>query len=132
MDSSADWNWEPAYTDPCREDRFFAEWKGPGGERGFTLDPKTFGYGGAMHYYFGTRKIGDPQFRGTGRQTLLLDFPTNNTPEKLTVRLTRRVPGQNGVEFTAAIPTHEKSEGGWQTIRTSCQTVPRCLRQGTL
>jgi hypothetical protein len=117
METQTDWNWVPAYTDPCRDDRFFAEWKGPDGARGFTLDPKTFGYGGAMSYYFGTRKIGDPQFRGTGRKVLLLDYPAANAPEKLTVRLTNRVPGQNPIEFTALVQLPEKGEGAWRTIR---------------
>jgi dienelactone hydrolase len=117
MDAPGDWNWVPAYTDPCREDRFFAQWKGPDGERGFTLDPKTFGYGGAMSYYFGTRKIGDPQFRGMGRKTLLLDYPAANAPEKLTVRLTNRIPPQNQVEFTAVVALPEKGDGAWRTIR---------------
>jgi dienelactone hydrolase len=117
MDAATDWNWVPAYTDPCREDRFFTGWNGPNGESGFTLDPKTFGYGGAMHYYFGTRKIGDPQFRGTDRKILLLDYPSGNTPDKLTVRLTRRLPGQNGVDFSASIPTAEWGDGAWRTLR---------------
>ena len=42
MDTSRDWSWVPAHTDPCREDRFFAGWDGPAGERGSTLDPETF------------------------------------------------------------------------------------------
>jgi hypothetical protein len=117
MDTATDWNWVPAYTDPCRDDRFFAIWKGPNGDRGFTLDPKTFGYGGAMHFYFGTRKIGDPQFRGTDRKTLLLDYPADNAPEKLTVRLTNRIPPQNPVEFTAVVVLPEKGEGAWRTSR---------------
>ena len=87
MDTARDWHWVPAYTDPCRDDRFFADWKGPDGERGFTLDPKTFGSAGQWHFHFGTRKIGDPQFRGAGRKALLLDYPAENAPEKLTVRL---------------------------------------------
>jgi dienelactone hydrolase len=116
IDSFTDWNWVPAYTDPCREDRFFTSWKGPNGERGFTLDPKTFGYAGAMHYYYGTRKIGDPQFHSAGRKTLLLDYLAENTPEKLTVRLIHRVKGQNGSEFSAAIAFKQNDEGAWRTI----------------
>ncbi|MDB5306751.1 MAG: hypothetical protein JWO38_953 [Gemmataceae bacterium] len=116
MDTPTDWNWVPAYTDPCREDRFFAAWAGPSGERGFTLDPKTFNHAGPMTYYFGTRKIGDPQFRGTGRTALLLDHPASNTPEKLTVRLTHRPPGQNPTEFTAVLPP-ATGEGAWRTWR---------------
>src|SRR4029078_9988429 len=41
MDTARDWSWVPAYTDPCREDRFFPDWTGPAGERGLTLDPHT-------------------------------------------------------------------------------------------
>ena len=89
MDTARDWNWVPAYTDPCRDDRFFADWAGPAGERGFTLDPKTFNRAGPMAFHFGTRKVGDPQFRGAGRKALLLDHLAANAPDKLTVRLSR-------------------------------------------
>ena len=94
MDTARDWTWVPAYTDPCREDRFFADWTGPAGERGFTLDPKTFHRAGPMAFYFGTRKLGDPQYRGTGRKALLLDHLAAHAPDKMTVRLSHRPPGQ--------------------------------------
>jgi hypothetical protein len=45
----------------------FREWRGEDGGRGFTLDPQMFPHEGPMGFYFGTQKIGDPQFRGTGR-----------------------------------------------------------------
>jgi dienelactone hydrolase len=114
METSTDWNWVPAYTDPCRDDRFFTEWRGDGGEIGFTLDPKTIGHGGAMPYYFGTRKIGDPQFRGTGRKALLLDHPAANTPDRLTIRLTVRPPGQLPSEFKSTLGPSAGS-GAWRT-----------------
>jgi dienelactone hydrolase len=116
MENSRDWNWVPAYTDPCRDDRFFAEWTGPDGQRGFTLDPKTFGRHGPMTFYFGTRKIGDPQFRGTGRTALLLDHLAANAPKKVTVRLMHRTPGQNPTEFTAVLPA-AIGDGVWRSWR---------------
>ena len=116
MESSRDWSWVPAYTDPCRDDRFFEEWKGPTGERGFTLDRKTFNHAGGMIFHFGTRKIGDPQFHGVGRKTLLLDHLADHSPEKVIVRLLRRVPGQNPVEFTTLLPP-AAGEGPWKTWR---------------
>ncbi len=116
MDTARDWNWVPAYTDPCRDDRFFAAWAGPGGERGFTLDPKTFNRAGPMSFHFGTRKVGDPQFRGAGPKALLLDHWAANAPEKLTFRVTSRTPGRNPTEFTAAAPP-ATGEGEWRTWR---------------
>lgn len=116
MNTSTDWNWVPAYTDPSRDDRFFAEWQGENGQRGFTLDPKTIGHAGAMPYYFGTRKIGDPQFRGTGRKALLLDHLATSTPDTLTIRLTVRVPGQNPTEFKSTLGASQ-GEGPWRTWR---------------
>jgi dienelactone hydrolase len=116
MDTARDWNWVPAYTDPCRDDRFFADWAGPGGERGFTLDPKTFPRAGPMAFYFGTRKIGDPQFGGAGRTALLLDHLAADPPAKVTVRLRHRPPGQNPAEFTAVLPA-ATGDGPWRTWR---------------
>jgi hypothetical protein len=112
----------PAYTDPCRDDRFFAPWIGLGDQRGFTLDPKTFHYGGKMTFYFGTRKIGDPQFRGVDRKTLLIDSLTEHLPESLTIRVLSRMPGQHPVEYVAAVlpPANDAaklpSRDGWTTL----------------
>jgi hypothetical protein len=102
MDTAIDWNWVPAYTDPCNEDAFyFANWEAAGDQRGFTLHPKMFNHQATMHYYFGTRKIGDPQFRGENQSALLLDCWSDGVPEKLTVRLSWREPGTYGEEYTA-------------------------------
>ncbi|MFO0840822.1 MAG: acetylxylan esterase [Gemmataceae bacterium] len=116
MASDRDWNWVPAYTDPCRDDRFFADWAGSGGERGFTLDPKTFNRAGPMSFHFGTRKVGDPQFRGSGKKALLLDHLAEHAPERLTFRVTNRPPGMNSTEFTAAPPA-ATGDGAWRTWR---------------
>lgn len=119
---STDWNWVPAYTDPNREGTtFFSPWEDPSGERGFTLDPAMFPREREAAFYFGTRKIGDPQFNGVGRTVLLLDYLAEQTPESLTVRLSHRLPRQYAVEFTAKVlPTHaggEPSTKGWRTLR---------------
>jgi hypothetical protein len=116
MDTARAWSWVPAYTDPCRDGRFFADWAGPGGERGFTLDAKTFNRAGPMAFHFGTRKVGDPQFLGTGRKALLLDHLAAHAPDKVTVRLLNRAPGQNPVEFTAVLPP-TAGEAAWRTWR---------------
>ncbi len=125
METSRDWNWVPAYTDPNQGDTaFFAPWQGPSGERGFTLDPKMFPHQHQTHYYFGTRKIGDPQFRAAGESALLLDCLADARPEKLTVRVRHRVPGEYSQEFTAAIlpvnadhSVFADAQDGWRTMR---------------
>lgn len=116
MDTAADWAWVPAHTDPCRADRFFADWAGPGGGRGFTLDPKTLNRAGPMPFHFGTRKVGDPQFRGTGRKALLLDHPAGHAPTRVTVRLSHRAAGQDPTEFAATLPP-AAGDGEWRTWR---------------
>jgi hypothetical protein len=116
MDSARDWQWVPAYTDPCRDERFFAAWAGAGGERGFTLDPRTFHHAGPMAFHFGTRKVGDPQFGGAGRAALLLDHLAAHPPDRVTVRLSHRPPGRNPTEFTAVLPM-AGGDGAWRTWR---------------
>ncbi len=102
MDTAVDWNWVPAYTDPNQEDAtFFSAWNGGDGQRGFTLDRKMFDHRGKMHYYFGTRKIGDPQFRGEDRQVLLIDCLAEHLPESLKVRLLWRTPATYGDYYEA-------------------------------
>ena len=71
---------------------------------------------GPMAFYFGTRKVGDPQYRGTGRKALLLDHLAAHAPDKVTVRLSHRLPGQNPTEFTAVLPA-ATGEGAWRTWR---------------
>jgi hypothetical protein len=126
MDTSTDWNWVPAYTDPNQgETAFFAPWQGAGGERGFTLDPKMFNRAQPMSFYSGTRKIGDPQFRGAGDAVLAIDYLAGSSPERLTIRLKHRLPGEYGQEFeAAALPPAEGEAAAnatgdvlWRTLR---------------
>jgi hypothetical protein len=124
MDTAGDWDWVPAYTDPNQEDTaFFTAWTGRDGECGFTLDPKMFHDQGKMHYDFGTRKIGDPQFRGEGQRALLIDCLADNVPESLKVRLLWRAPATSGDHFEAspvfpavgsAVPPRPR--GTWRTL----------------
>jgi hypothetical protein len=46
----------------------------------------------------------------------LLDYLAVNAPEKLTIHLTHRPPGQNPAEFTAALPP-VTGDGVWRTRR---------------
>ena len=79
-----------------------------------------------MSFYFGTRKIGDPQFRGAGDAKLSIDYLAAARPEKLTVRVKHRRPGEYGQEYSAVILPEAKGQAsaasdtdntGWQTIR---------------
>jgi hypothetical protein len=127
MDTATDWNWVPAYTDPKEGDtRFFGPWSGAAGERGFTLDAELFNHQQPMTFYFGTRKIGDPQFRAaTGAHTLLIDVLAENLPQALTVRVKHRLPTEYGREFAATwdLTAEEPGAAGatttnkWRTLR---------------
>ncbi|WP_165226417.1 alpha/beta hydrolase family protein [Aquisphaera insulae] len=116
METPRDWAWVPAFTDPCREGRFFAEWSGPDGRRGFTLDPDMFPRSRPMPFHFGTRKVGDPQFSGEGRKALLLDHLAAHVPDRVTVRLSYRPPDQNPTEYSSVLPA-AIGEGDWRTWR---------------
>lgn len=124
MDTATDWNWVPAYTDPKEGDTaFFQPWQGASGERGFTLDGKMFNHQGPMSYYFGTRKIGDPQFRAKAdAPALLIDVLADQLPESLTVRLRHRRPTEHSQEYEAtwqlaADTTDTSASGDWRTLR---------------
>ena len=124
MDSPVAWNWVPAYTDPSRDDHFFEPWTGPAKKQGFTLDRRTFPHANPMVFYFGTRKIGDPQFKGTGNETLLLDLYLPHTPSQLTVRVRHRKTGDPETEFTfqpPLPPNDPKKPNEWHTLRLKRQ-----------
>jgi hypothetical protein len=134
MESPRDWNWVPAYTDPNLENgRFFTPWHSGNGAKGFSLDPAMFSYQAPMSYYFGTRKIGDPQFRGRGQAALWLDCLADRVPEKLTVRVTWRLPGTYGEECEAIAPLPRSAaarptkgvqgQGAWVTLQVERQNV---------
>jgi hypothetical protein len=114
MDDDTAWTWVPAYTDPSRDNRFFAPWTGEDGERGFTLDAKTFHHAGVTSFYFGTRKIGDSQFRGTGKLVLQLECLAGHEPTSLTVRVRNRNPGEPEREYST--PSEPPAgDGRWKT-----------------
>jgi hypothetical protein len=128
MEMSTDWNWVPAYTDPNQGDTaFFEPWQGVGNERGFTLDGKMFPHDRPMSFYFGTRKISDPQFRGQGVSAISIDCLAEALPEKLTVRLKHRLPGEYSQEYSAEMlplptdgekgPASQPADTMWRTLR---------------
>ena len=120
METNTAWNWVPAYTDPSRADPFFQPWSGPDKERGFTLDQRTFPYDKPMVFYFGTRKIGDPQYRGSGDMALLIDLFAPQLPSQLTVRLRHRKPGGTESEYSVQPglpPVGTPGTPAWQTLR---------------
>jgi dienelactone hydrolase len=121
MDTSTDWSWVPAYTDPNREGAaYFTSWTSDDGERGFTLDPALSDPNKPMPFYFGTRKIGDPQFRGRRDDVLLVDVLKERVPESLTILLRHRLPGESGREYRHAplgVTESQPSEHRWRTLR---------------
>ena len=68
---------------------YFTGWTSEVGEQGFTLDPGMFNPARPSSFHFGTRKIGDPQFRGRGNDLLASDVYNDRTPEALTILLRR-------------------------------------------
>ena len=121
MDDALAWNWVPAPTDPTQQSgTFFGEWRGGDGERGFTLDPQMFPHDGPMGFYFGTRKIGEPQFRGTGRTVLLLDCLADHIPDRLTIHIRHHPPTNTGQEYEADFAktlAEIEQRGAWLTLR---------------
>ncbi len=105
LNTPTDWSWVPAYTDPNREGlSYFTAWTSETGERGFTLDPRMFNPAAPSSFYFGTRKIGDPQYRGRASEVLAIDVRDDRTPETLTIILRHRLAGQYGQEYRFSAP----------------------------
>ncbi len=112
MHTATDWSWVPAYTDPNREDAtYFTRWIGEKSEEGFTLDPRMFDPGQPSSFHFGTRKVGDPQFRGQGDEFLVIDVYKDRMPETLDVLLRYRLPGQYGQEYRFSPPLPKGAAG---------------------
>ena len=120
MTTPTDWSWVPAYTDPNREGlSYFTAWKSDTQEHGFTLDPRMFNPAAPSSFYFGTRKIGDPQYRGRTNEVLAIDVLNDRTPETLTIILRHRPPGQYGQEYRFSAPSDwakERTREPWRTL----------------
>ena len=113
-----DWYWVPAYTEPIIFGSYFASWHGPSGERGFTLNPAfVAGAEGTNVYNFdiATQKIADPQWRGIGRQTLLLDYWGPSAPRELKLRAVEKW-GRVGMLDYFFPADFSQAGPGWTTL----------------
>ena len=93
MDTFEDWYYVPAYVDPYKSVPYFQLWTGPNGEHGFTLNrvdshiqPPTMTDKTERKFNFATHKIGDPQWRGSGKTALQLDYLASLAPKQLQIR----------------------------------------------
>jgi len=122
MSDGEDWRYGPAYTDPTSDASYFVTWQGPTGEKGFTLNPALWG-GGEIAFDIGTHKIGDPQWRGQGRETLLLDYDAGRPLKGLTIKAIQRdwQPTRQEYVFIPGLPRDkgDSDRPDWFTIRIS-------------
>ena len=120
MTTPTDWSWVPAYTDPNREGlTYFTAWTSDTREQGFTLNARMFNPAAPSSFYFGTRKVGDPQFRGRANEILAIDVLNDRTPETLTIILRHRLPLQYGQEYRFSPPPNgekERTRQPWRTL----------------
>ncbi len=123
METARYWNWVPAYPDPKIYESYLEPWTGPAGERGFTArpfecdNPPFVMNDGTLKFYFGTAKIGDPQWRGQADdKALLIDYYSPLAPKELVVHLAAEgVKGQ--LTDYAVQPELARGEAGWVTLR---------------
>jgi dienelactone hydrolase len=109
MDDSKAWFWWLAGTDPYNQAQLLMPWDGSHGESGFThATPGGFS--------FATSALGDPQFKRSGNEALLVDVWAESPPSSLVVGLATTFfqPGQ--VNYTAK-PKWGEPKAGWWTLR---------------
>ena len=84
------WYWVPAYTDPTQYNYYFVPWKSPIGDQCFTLNMDYIhpnkALGETVAFDIATQKLSDPQWQGTGRKILLMDYWGPNAPKELKIR----------------------------------------------
>jgi hypothetical protein len=110
------WRFGPAYTDPLLDAGYLMTWQGSNGERGLTLDPALWG----GTFDIGTHKIGDPQWRGRGRDVLLIDCDASRPMKELRVKVIRRDWQPTREEFTMPV---ELPDGGTTNSRPNWKTI---------
>ena len=114
MDTTADWYYVPAYTDPNKDVGYFVPWSGLQGERGFTLEPKAFG-GDELKFQIGTRKIGAPPWRGSGTRALSLDISSRRLPTNFQIKVIEDNRQPTFKEYLASPELHA-ADGDWITL----------------
>ena len=122
METPRHWNWVPAYPDPKLYESYFRQWKGPAGEKAFTVrpfecdNPPFVTKEGIVKYNFGTLKIGDPQWGALqGDKALLIDCYVPMAPIELSVHLGANAKRAGSRDFTAKPPIPQGSD--WVTLR---------------
>ena len=111
MENDEAWFWWLAGTDPLNPTALYQSATGPNGEAGFT----HVSNGG---FSFATNILGDPQFRSTGSDALLIDVKASTLPSPLTVQVTTTFFQPGEVHYFKTNPTIEPSPiSGWSTVR---------------
>ncbi len=123
MGNSDQWHWVPAYPDPKIYEYYLKPWTGPAGERGFTVNPfecdnpPFVNKDGTLKFYFATRRIGDPEWRGgADDKALLLDYYAPRAPSELTVILDCEAPKNRRAAYSAK-PEVKRDAAGFVTLR---------------
>ncbi len=109
-----DWRFRPAYTDPCIDDTYFQDTRPLIGQAGFTLNLETFK--GEINFDISTNKIGDPQWRGKGREPLLLEYYSRHVPKTLQFLITEHDWQPTRVEYFYK-PDLTPATQEWTTLR---------------
>lgn len=116
MTDANDWFYFAAYTDPNIDQEYFIPWTDSTGEKGFTLNRELIGAGEAR-FQIATHKPGDPQWRGTGRKTLLLDVYNPHQPRELRIKAIERHWQPTRHEFVTEFDSPSEDPSGWRTLR---------------
>jgi hypothetical protein len=121
MQDDDGWYWVPSYNEPLTYDEYFMPWKGPCGEKGFTLNTndhlKGSGPENTFHFDIATQRLGDPQWRGTGKKTLLIDYWGPNPPVELKIRPVEKWYQADSREYFYSPKFETHPEPGWVTLK---------------
>ena len=121
MQDDSGWYWVPSYNEPLTYDEYFLPWDGPSGEKGFTLNAKDHLKSSepesTFHFDIATQRLGDPQWRGTGKQTLLIDYWGPNPPVELRIRPVEKWYQADSREYSYSPKFEPHPEPGWVTLR---------------
>jgi dienelactone hydrolase len=117
MDDDSAWYHVNGYTDPYLGWRYFVDWNGPAGEKGFTINPET-ARGGDYNFFLGTHKVGDAQWRGRDGLRLAVDWFARQPFSELTINAIENDAMPGRTEYTLAIQPQPAGDG-WSTIQAA-------------